>query len=224
MTDASVDAMISGLTADLRPVGRLMSPGMRALAWLGLVAAAAAVLAYFSDLTDLAYRLHSVPDMWLAVIGSILTTILGAVATFQLSLPDRSPGWALLPLPGLAIWIAASGMGCLRSWVIPDTHAASLAEAKDCFMFIVGLSVPLSILTILMVRRAFPMRPNLTAATGGIAAAAAAATLLNFFHPYDVGATDLAVHVAAIGLVILANRAFGGRLLRRKDVGPARSS
>ncbi len=221
MTDASVDAMISGLTADLRPVGRLMSPGLRALAWLGLVAAAAAVLAYFSDLTDLAYRLHYVPDMWLAVIGSILTTILGAVATFQLSLPDRSPGWALLPLPGLALWIAASGMGCLRSWVIPDTHAASLAEAKDCFMFIVGLSVPLSILTILMVRRAFPMRPNLTAATGGIAAAAAAATLLNFFHPYDVGATDLAVHVAAIGLVILANRAFGGRLLRRKDVGPA---
>ncbi len=45
MTDASVDAMISGLTEDLRPVGRLMSPGMRALAWLGLVAAAAAVLA-----------------------------------------------------------------------------------------------------------------------------------------------------------------------------------
>ena len=213
MTDASVDIMIGGLTEDLRPVGRLMSPGTRALAWLGLVAAVAAVLASFSNLSDIAYRLHYVPDMWLAVIGSVLTTIFGAVATFQLSLPDRSPGWALLPLPGVAVWVAASGIGCLRAWVIPDMHAASLEEARVCFSFIVSLSVPLSTLTILMVRRAFPMRPNLTAATGGIAVAAAAATLLNFFHPYDVGAADLAVHVVAIGLVILANRALGGRLL-----------
>ena len=221
MTDASVDAMIEGLTEDLRPTGRLMSPGLRALAWLGLVTAAAAVLASFSDLSDIVYRLHYVPDMWLAVIGSVLTTILAAVATFQLSLPDRSPGWALLPLPGLAVWIAASGMGCLRAWVIPDMHPASLEEAKTCFTFIVALSVPLSIVTVLMVRRAFPMRPNLTAATGGVAVAAAAATLLNFFHPYDVGATDLVVHVVAIGLVILANRAVGGRLLTPKNVGPS---
>ena len=105
-------------------------------------------------------------------------------------------------------------------------HPASLAEAKTCFTFIVALSVPLSIVTIFMVRRAFPMRPNLTAATGGVAVAAAAATLLNFFHPYDVGAIDLAVHVVAIGLVILANRAVGGRLLTPKEVGlsPARRS
>ncbi len=67
------------------------------------------------------------------------------------------------------------------------------------------------------------MRPNLTAATGGIAVAAAAATLLNFFHPYDVGAIDLAVHVVAIGLVIVANRAVGGRLLTPKNVGPTSS-
>ncbi len=133
MTDASVDAMIEGLTEDLRPTGRLMSPGMRALAWLGLVAAVAALLAAFSDLSEIAYRLHYVPDMWLAVMGSVLTTILGAVATFQLSLPDRSPGWALLPLPGLAVWIAASGMGCLRAWVIPDMHAASLRGSQDVF-------------------------------------------------------------------------------------------
>ena len=219
MTDASLDAMIDGLTEDLRPTGRLMSPGIRALAWLGLVAAVAAVLATFSDLSDIAHRLQYVPDMWLAVLGSVLTMVLGAVATFQLSLPDRSPGWALLPLPGLAIWIAASGLGCLRSWVIPDMHAASLEEARTCFTFIVALSVPLSIVTILMVRRAFPMRPNLTAATGGVAVAAAAATLLNFFHPYDVGAIDLVVHVAAIGLVIVANRAIGGRLLTPRNAG-----
>ena len=75
--------------------------------------------------------------------------------------------------------------------------------------------VPLSILTIAMIRQACPLRPNLTAATGGMAVAAAAATLLDFFHPYDVGATDIVVHTIAIGLVIAANRLVGGRLVTR---------
>ena len=64
-----------------------------------------------------------------------------------------------------------------------------------------------------MLRRACPLQPGLTAAVAGLAAAAAAATLLNFFHPFDAAATDLAVHVFAVALVIVANRAFSGRLL-----------
>jgi hypothetical protein len=47
----------------------------------------------------------------------------------------------------------------------------------------------------------------------GLASAAAAATLLNFFHPFDAAATDLAVHIFAVAIVIAANRTFSGRLL-----------
>ena len=213
MTDAAVDATIADLTDALSPVDRLRSPWIRAAAWLAVVAVLAASLARFGDLQGLLYRLRSVPDMGIAVLGSTLATVLGAVAMFQLSLPDRSPRWALLPLPGLAVWVAGTGMGCARDWLIPEMHAASLFEAKDCFAFIVGLSVPLSVLTIAMVRRGFPLRPNLVAATAGLSVAAAAATLLNFFHPYDVGVTDVSVHLVAIGLVIGANRMLGGRLL-----------
>lgn len=213
MTERALDAYIDDLSDGLAPVGRLWSPWTRAAAWLAVVAAAAAVLGHFSDLQDLAHRLQSVPDMWLAVLGSTLTTVLGAVATFHLSLPDRSTRWAALPLPGLVLWVAATGMGCLRTGAIPDLHPASFEEAHTCFMFIVALSLPLSILTIAMVRRAFPFRPNLVAAVGGLAIAAAAATLLNFFHPYDAGATDFAVHIVAVGLVVAANRLVGGRLL-----------
>lgn len=213
MTDGVVDHFIDGLAEDLRPVRRLLSPWIRASLWIAIVAATAGVFACFSDLSDLSYRLHAVPDMGIALAGAVLTAALGAVATFQLSLPDGSPRWALLPLPGFALWVAGTGMGCARSWTIPDLHAASLVEARTCFMFITALSVPLSVLTIVMVRRAFPLRPNLAAATGGLSVAAAAAALLNFFHPYDVGVTDIAVHVVAIGIVILANRTVGGRLL-----------
>lgn len=221
MTAAVFDDLIATLGADLRPVRRLGRPLARAAAWLGLVAAVGMGLAGFADLPATAHRLATGPDLWLAPTGSALTAALGAIAAFQLSLPDRSPAWALLPAPGLLLWVGATGLGCLRAWVIPGLHPADLEEARTCFTFIAGLSLPLSAVLVLMVRRACPLRPNLTAAVGGVAAAAAAATLLAFFHPYDAGATDMAVHAVAVALVVGLNRAVGGRLLRPHDPRPA---
>jgi hypothetical protein len=65
-----------------------------------------------------------------------------------------------------------------------------------------------------MLRRACPLQPGLTAAVAGLASAAAAATLLNFFHPFDAAATDLAVHAVAVALVIGANEVLGSRSLQ----------
>lgn len=207
------EQLIRDLAADLAPVRRLRPPAVRMFGWLAAVAAGAVALAAFADLPTLAHRLAAAPDMWLAVVGSTATAVLAAFAAFQLSLPDAPRAWALLPLPAALLWIVASGVGCLRAWFVPETHAADLSEARDCLMFIIGLSVPLSALLILMLRRACSLQPGLTAAIAGLAAAAAAATLLNFFHPFDAAATDIAVHVVAVALVIVVNRAFSGRLL-----------
>jgi hypothetical protein len=215
---SSPEALIQNLASDLRPVRRLAPPALRALGWLAAVGALAMALACFSDLGAMLRRLTAAPDMWLAVAGSTLTAILAAIAAFETSLPDRKPAWALLPAPGLLLWVGASGLGCLRSWLLPGKHSADLVEARDCLVFILGVSLPLSILLVLMLRRGYPLRPNLTAATGGLAAAAAAATLLNFFHPYDAAATDLVVHAGAVVLVVLAGRALSGRLFRDPDV------
>lgn len=207
------ERLIRDLATDLAPVQRLRPPSVRALAWLAVVVATAIVLAMIADLPALGHRLIAAPDMWLAVTGSALTAILATIAAFQLSLPDARRAWALLPLPAALLWIVASGVGCLRVWFVPGTHAADLSEARDCLIFIVGLSVPLSALLIMMLRRACTLQPGLTAAIAGLASAAAAATLLNFFHPFDAAATDLTVHVFAVALVIVANQAFSGRLL-----------
>jgi hypothetical protein len=45
----------------------------------------------------------------------------------------------------------------------------------------------------------------------GLASAAAAATLLNFFHPFDAAFADLAVHSVAVLIVVAAARAVGRR-------------
>jgi len=208
------EGIILSLTADLKPVRRLPPPGWRALLWLALVATIAFTLAMVADRTAVVSRLTAAPDIWLSASGSALTMVLAAVAAFQLSLPDRSPLWALLPLPAALLWIGASGAGCLRTWLVPGTHAAVLDDTKDCLVFILALSVPLSALLLGMLRRGYTLRPGLTAAVAGFASAAAAATLLVLFHPYDASATDVVVHVVAVALVIVANRAYGGRLLQ----------
>jgi hypothetical protein len=212
MMSASHDQLIRGLAADLRPVRRLPPPLVCALGWLAVLAVLAAGLAAFANLDAVWQRISAAPDLWLAVVGSTLTAILAAIAAFELSLPDAARGWALLPLPAALLWAGASGFGCLRVWIAPQSHVAVMSDARDCLIFIVVLSAPLSALLLAMLRRAYPLYPGLTAAIGGLAVAAAAATLLNFFHPYDAAATDLAVHTIAVVLVIVANRALGGRI------------
>jgi hypothetical protein len=212
MTANSYDELIRGLAAELQPVRRLPPPLFRALAWLAVLVALAIALAAFANLDAVWQRISAAPDLWLAVVGSTLTAVLAAIAAFELSLPDAPRAWALLPLPAALLWVGASGFGCLRVWIAPQSHVAVMSEARDCLMFIVFLSVPLSALLLLMLRRAYPLYPGLTATIGGLSVAAAAATLLNFFHPYDAAATDLVVHAVAVALVVVANRLFGGRI------------
>lgn len=215
MSDAPHDALIDVLASGLRPVRRLSPPALRALLWLGLVALIATALALVTDLDGLERRLAAAPDLWLAVLGSTLTAIGAALAAFELSVPDRRATWAMLPIPPLLLWIGASGLGCLRGSIVPGTHVAPLSEASDCLLFILGLSVPLGGALFLLLRHGFALRPGLTAAIGGLAVAAAAATLLNFFHPFDTAATDLAVHAVAVALVIGVSRLAAGRALPR---------
>ena len=206
------DALIDDLVGGLTPSGRLASPGRRALGWTALVAAAALVLTPWIDWHSLAERM-GVSDLRLAAIGSAITAVTAGLAAFQTSVPGRSSRWALLPLPSAALWIGASGVGCLRSWTIPVAEPTTPNAMEGCFAFILAFSLPLSIVLVAMLRRACPLRPNLTAALAGLAAAAAAATLLVLFHPHDATAEDLLIHLVVVAAVVAANGLLGGRLL-----------
>jgi hypothetical protein len=209
---AAHERLIRGLSTDLKPVRPLPSPGKRALIWLGFVLVTGLVLSLIADLPLLGRRLAAAPDMWLAITSSSLTAVLAAFAAFKLSLPDASRAWALLPLPTAVTWVVASGLGCLRGWLVPETHVAPLDETMECLTIILALSVPFSVLIFAMLREAYPLLPGLTATIAGLAVAAAAATLLNLFHPFDAAAVDLAVHAVAVMLVIVVSRAVGARM------------
>ncbi|MBD8898131.1 NrsF family protein [Rhodanobacter sp. DHG33] len=208
-------ALIDVLGAELVPVRRLLPPWLRTLGWLALVAVFAALLFVHYGDRPMLRRWAGAPDLAWAALGAVLTAITAAWAAFALAVPGRASLWAWLPLPPALLWIGASGLGCLRTWLAPDTSIATLHQSADCLVFIISFSIPLSVLLVWLLRRACPLRPVLTALLVGLASAAASACLLEICHSYDAAATDLLTHALAVLIVVVANAAMGGRLLSR---------
>jgi hypothetical protein len=214
-SDPRHQALIDVLGAELTPVRRLPPPWLRTLGWLLAVAViAAGLLMRYGD-APMLRRWAGAPDLGWAAAGAVLTTVGAAWAAFALGVPGRSRAWAWLPLPGALLWIGASGLGCLGTWLAPGTRTAGMHPSADCLVFIISFSIPLSALMVWLLRRACPLRPVLTAVLVGLASAAASASLLEICHSFDVAATDLLTHALAVGVVVAANAAMGGRLLSR---------
>jgi len=199
---SATERLIDRLVAEAAPVRRLRPPVLRALLWLCVVAAlgAAAVL-LFADLAVFAHRAADA-KLRLELVGTLLTGVAAVVAAFELSLPDRRSGWALLPVPPLLLWVASSGYACYRHWVIVGSGGWELGESAHCFRFILLVSLPLGVSLWLLLRRARPLAPARVATVGGLGVAALAAFLLQFFHPFDVTVMDLAIHAVAVGIVV----------------------
>ena len=219
---ASNERLIQALATDLKPVCRSTSPLLRALAWLALVAAIAVALPAIHDLEPALRRFSTSTDLCATAIGSMLTAALACLAAFQLSLPDRNPSWALLPVPAAVLWVGSSATDCLKLWALPA--AGSVLPDGTCPFFILGVSTPLSILLLLMLRSGYSLRPNLTSMACGLACSAAAATLLNLIHAHDETTFDLAIHAFAVCVVILVNRIFGSRFLVGKYLRSVRNN
>jgi hypothetical protein len=110
------------------------------------------------------------------------------------------------------VWVAINGLGCVASLGNAAVQN-NVPQFFSCLGIIFALSVPLSIATILMVRRARPLRPLQVAVFGGLAASAAGATLLVLVHPHDSAVLDLCSHALAVAVVVGLNALLGGRLL-----------
>jgi hypothetical protein len=209
------EALIDRLGTELVPVRRLLPPWLRTAGWLLAVAAIAAVLLMHYGADPMLQRWAGTPDIGWAGMGAVITAITAAWSAFALGVPGRRAAWAWLPLPGALLWIGASGLGCLRTWIAPGTQVASMHQSADCLVFIISFSIPLSALLIVLLRRACPLRPVLTAVLIGLASAAASASLLEICHSFDAAATDLVTHALAVAVVVAINAAMGGRLLSK---------
>jgi hypothetical protein len=202
--------LIADLAAGLAPVRRLRPPVWRAAAWLSFAASvlALAVALHGGLRHDLAARL-ALPYEVVQLAASVATGVLAAVAAFHLALPDRSPRWALLPLPALALWVGSLGWGCLADLARVGPEALVLGTSWGCLRFIAGLGLPLTATMLWALRHAGPVRPVPVALLGGLAAAALCSFGLSLFHHLDAAAMVLAWHGGAMALVVLLGWAVG---------------
>jgi len=204
-----IDALVDTAT----PIRRLRPPIVRAALWLafavillGLIAVAHGVRPDFSD------RVRQ-PLFVLGMLGTLATSILAAVASFRLSLPDSSRLWAVLPLPALALWVATIGYGCLTDWVSMDPAGIHLGEAVRCFATLLMTSIPLSIAMLVMLRYTALLRPLEVSVMGGLAVAAVTAFALSLFHDLDATVMILIWNLGAAALIAALGSLFGRSML-----------
>ncbi len=204
--------IIDSLVANAAPVRRLRPPVARAAGWLLFAALMLALLAVSHDVRpDLALRLRQ-PEFVIGVAASLATGVLAAIASFLLSIPDRSRAWLLLPLPALFVWVSTLGYGCLINWVSLQPGSLPFGEEAGCFALLVLTGVPLSLAMLIMLRHAALLAPTRVAISGGLAVAAVTATALSIFHDHDASAIILIWNFGTAVLLVALGGAFGSRM------------
>jgi hypothetical protein len=222
--------LIDALVETATPVRRLRPPIVRAGLWLAFAAIVLGLIAIAHGLRpDFSDRVRQ-PLFVLGMLGALATSILAAVASFRLSLPDSSRLWVVLPLPALALWVATIGYGCLTDWVSMDPDGVHMGEAVRCFATLLMTSVPLSIAMLIMLRYAALLRPLEVSVMGGLAVAAVTAFALSLFHDLDATIMILLWNLGSAVLIAALGSLFGRSMLTwmashfttlpRPDAGP----
>jgi len=207
MSDASTDALIDRLAADLRPVRPLPGPGWMLLRWILAATAAVAAVAWIEGArtgADLAAF-----DLGHLAAASA-TSIAAALAAFLLAAPGRDlrPAWLLAP--AAALWAGHLGLGCLADW---RDGTDGFRISWTCLGYIGGVGTLLSMIMLRLTRHAAAFRPGPVAAAAALSAAAAASAGLTLLHPTHGPLMVLAWHglgaaVLAIGTIRLARPAW----------------
>ena len=192
-----IDALVDGAT----PVRRLRPPLVRAALWLLLAALVLGlIVAGYGLRLDIADRLRQ-PVFVVSMVAALTTGILAAIASFQISLPDRSRWWLLLPAPALAVWLSTLGYGCLSDWVGIEPNDNRIGETVQCFATLLLTSVPLSIAMLVMLRYTARLRPTESSAMSGLAIAAITAFSLSLVHDFDASLTILMWNLGVAALI-----------------------
>jgi hypothetical protein len=212
----NTDELIASLATDLRPVRRVRPPVVAALAWVAAAAVAVGLaVLWVGPREDLAQRFANGADLT-PMLAAVATGVLAALAAFECALPDRSGRWALLPLPGVAAWVAALGWGCVQEVMASGAQALYLGTSFQCIAFISGLGVPLALGMMWLSRHAAALRAGPVSALGGLAAAALASAGLSCVHYLNAAAMILVWHGLAVVLVTVAASVAGPRIMRAR--------
>lgn len=211
MTDTR--ALIEQLAGRAKAVRPLPSPMKRTIAWIAVAFALIAVMAASYGLRPDLMTALSQPAQALEWTGSVLTGVFAAYATFQISVPGRSPSWAWLPALPVVLWLSGIGMGCLHDFSIQGPAAfAFQTHSGECARAIIAMSLPLALVMVIMVRHAGVVRPAPTAMLAVLSAAALCSAGVSLFHAGENALMSLVWHFGAVAVLSLLSVALGGKV------------
>ncbi|CAA7624745.1 NrsF family protein [Magnetospirillum sp. SS-4] len=192
------DDLIRRLAERAVPVRRLRPPLMRAALWLAVVVPALlGVALVMGPRVDLAGHLAE-PSALLTLGAGLVTAFCAAAAALALGIPGLSPGWALLPLPPMLVWLAGFGRQCVLEWLGLVEGSRLGLPHPECLPDIVVMTAVPTVVMVMMVRRGAWLRPRLALAMGGLAVAALTNSALGLIHPDDAGLLVLLVQFAVL--------------------------
>lgn len=201
--------LIDALAESAVPVRRLRSPLRGALLWLLAAAAVLALLTIAQGIrTDIAIRLQQQAFV-LGMFAAVATGILASIAAFELSRPETSRWWLILPLPALAVWVSTIGYGCLTNWIGMGPDGIRMGEAARCFATLVLTSVPLAASMLVALRHAARLRATAVSVAGGLAIAAITSFALSLIHDLDASIMILIWNLGTATVIAGAASLFG---------------
>lgn len=206
-------ALIEQLAGRATAVHPLPSPLKRTLAWLTIAFVLIAAMAASYGLRGDLLAAMTEPAQALEWTGSVLTGVFAAYATFQISVPGRSPSWAWLPALPLVLWLGGIGWGCLQDFSVQGPAAfAFQMHSGECARAIIAMSLPLALVMIIMVRHAGVVRPAPTAMLAALSAAALCSAGVGLFHSGETALMSLVWHFGIVALLSLVSVAVGGKV------------
>ena len=211
----ATEDLISRLADNAAPVHRLAAPGLRALQFAGVGLLLFAVLCAWEGLrADLPVQFGQI-TFCLSLAGALLTGGLATLSAAVLSVPGRARAWLLLPLPGLALWLASVGRGCLGDWIVLRADQVHRAEVIECMLSLLLTALPLTAAILLLLRHAAPILLWPATIAGGLATAGFVSAAMTLIHPHDASVMVLLWNFGVLGLVLLGHLALGRFVVRR---------
>ena len=176
--------LIEQLAENGDPVQRLATPWTRTTVWL-LIAAPYVVMIVFmmAPRNDLTAK-FSESRFLLEQVAALCTAITAAIAAFTSIVPGYDRRLMLIPLAPLGVWLISLGQACVQTWM---QSGSGLNFTSDfiCFPKIALIGAVPAFAMAFMLRKGAPIRPHISAALGGLAAAGLGNFGLRLFHTQD---------------------------------------
>lgn len=209
----NTEGLIERLAANADPVRPLAAPWIRAAVWLAIaIPYVALVVAMMTPRGDLAAKLSDFRYL-LEQTAALSTGIVAAAVAFTSIIPGYDRRIALLPLAPLGIWLASLGEGCVQAWMRNGAQGLSLTSDFVCIPAIALVGALPALAMVVMLRKGAPLRPHISAALGGLAAAGLGNFGLRLFHHQDASLMVLVWQMGTVFLLTMLSGAAGALLL-----------